>query len=410
MKSFLARFFLMLGNIVIGLAVLEPAGMLRELAGGLHVGIRDAGMLVTWGAVVLCIGSPLMAWLTTRMDRRLLLVGTLIVVAVAQGASALAPNYATVLALRLAMLAIAAIYTPQAAATVGLIVRDAERPSAIAFVFLGWSLAVAGGLPLVTFLTTHFGWRAGFVMLGAASAVIAALVFATLPHGLTGKPLSLASFVTIARNRRLVTILTVTMLQIAGQLTVFVYLAPLLRRLLGADSLTIEGFFALFGVAALIGNVIATAVVTSLGTEVTLALFLAATSLGLAVWTGGASAFTAAAVAIIFWGLGFAATNSMQQARLAETAPDLASASIALNTSLVYVGQAIGSGIGGALFARGAFTAMGFVGVAFMLAACGLLAATWQRERTLIVASPRRRSAPRPAAASAPRRCGIPRR
>ncbi|MGN6571214.1 MAG: MFS transporter, partial [Pseudolabrys sp.] len=360
-------------------------GMLNELADGLQVSIRDAGLLVTWGAVVLCIGSPLMAWLTTRMDRRLLLVGTLIVVAVAQGASALAPGYGAVLALRLVMLAIAAIYTPQAAATVALIVPEPRRPSAIAFVFLGWSLAVAGGLPLITFLATHFGWRAGFVMLGAASAIIAALVFVTLPAGLTGKPLSLASFVTIARNKRLMTILAVTMLQISGQIVVFVYLAPLLRRLIGADNLTVEAFFALFGVAALIGNIVATAIVTALGTEVTLALFLASITLGLAIWTAGASVFAAAAAGIAVWGLGFAASNSMQQARLAETAPDLASASIALNTSLVYVGQAIGSGIGGALFARGAFTAMGYVGIAFLIAASGLVAVTWQRRRLVTV-------------------------
>lgn len=387
MKSFLARFFLMLGNIVIGLSVLGPAGMLGELADGLHVGIHDAGLLVTYGAVVLCIGSPLMAWLTTRMDRRLLLVATLIVVAVAQGASALASSYAVVLALRLAMLAIAAIYTPQAAATVGLIVPEAQRPSAIAFVFLGWSLAVAGGLPLITFLATHFGWRAGFVMLGAASAIIAVFIFVTLPRGLTGKPLSLSSFATIARNRRLVTILTVTMLQISGQITLFVYLAPLLHRLVGADALAVEGFFALFGVAALVGNIIATAIVTALGTEITLALFLGSTTLGLVAWTAGMGLFAAAAVAIFLWGLGFAATNSMQQARLAEIAPDLASASIALNTSVVYVGQAIGSGIGGLLFAQGAFTAMGYVGIAFMIAACGLVALTWQRRRVVIGAT-----------------------
>jgi predicted MFS family arabinose efflux permease len=387
MKSFLARFFLMLGNIVIGLSVLGPAGMLNELADGLHVGIRDAGLLVTWGAVVLCIGSPLMAWLTTRMDRRLLLVGTLLVVAVAQGASALAPGYGAVLALRLLMLAIAAIYTPQAAATVALIVPEARRPSAIAFVFLGWSLAVAGGLPLIAFLASHFGWRAGFIMLGAASGVIAALVFITLPAGLTGKPLSLTSFTTIARNKRLMTILAVTMLQIAGQVTIFVYLAPLLRRLIGADNLTVETFFALFGVAALVGNIVATAIVTALGTEVTLALFLASITLGLAIWTAGASMFMTAAAGVVIWGLGFAASNSMQQARLAETAPDLASASIALNTSLVYVGQAIGSAIGGVLFARAAFTAMGYVAIAFLVASGVLVAVTWQRSRLVTAAS-----------------------
>jgi predicted MFS family arabinose efflux permease len=115
-------------------------------------------------------------------------------------------------------------------------------------------------------------------------------------------------------------------------------------------------------------------------------LFLGSTTLGLVVWTAGMGLFAAAAVAIFLWGLGFAATNSMQQARLAEIAPDLASASIALNTSVVYVGQAIGSGIGGLLFAQGAFTAMGYVGIGFMIAACGLVAVTWQRRRVVIAA------------------------
>jgi len=387
MSAPLAAFALMFGNFVIGVAILAPAGMLGELAQGLAVTIRDAGMLVTFGAVVLCVGSPLVTWATSRVARRTLLSATVAVVALGHAASAFAPNYGTLLALRLVMVAVAAIYAPQAASTIALIVPAKARPSAIAFVFLGWSLAVAGGLPLIAFLASHFGWRAGFIMLGAASGVIAALVFITLPAGLTGKPLSLTSFTTIARNKRLMTILAVTMLQIAGQVTIFVYLAPLLRRLIGADNLTVETFFALFGVAALVGNIVATAIVTALGTEVTLALFLASITLGLAIWTAGASMFMTAAAGVVIWGLGFAASNSMQQARLAETAPDLASASIALNTSLVYVGQAIGSAIGGVLFARAAFTAMGYVAIAFLVASGVLVAVTWQRSRLVTAAS-----------------------
>ena len=156
---------------------------------------------------------------------------------------------------------------------------------------------------------------------------------------------------------------------------------------IGADNLTVEAFFALFGVAALVGNIVATAIVTALGTEVTLALFLASITLGLAIWTAGASLFMAAAAGVVIWGLGFAASNSMQQARLAETAPDLASASIALNTSLVYVGQAIGSAIGGVLFARDAFTEMGYVAIAFLVASGVLVAVTWQRSRLVTATS-----------------------
>ena len=42
------------------------------------------------------------------------------------------------------------------------------------------------------------------------------------------------------------------------------------------------------------------------------------------------------------WGLGFGAAGSMQQARLIAVGPALASASVALNTSSIYMGQALG--------------------------------------------------------------------
>jgi predicted MFS family arabinose efflux permease len=383
MKQFFPRLALMLGNIVTGLSILGPAGMLAELAAGLQVGIRDAGLLVTYGAVVVCVGSPIMAWLTTRIDRRLLLGVTLAIVAAGQAASALAPTYVFILMLRLVMLAFAALYTPQAAATVALIAPERERPSAIAFVFLGWSLAVAAGLPLVTLLASHFGWRATFGVLAAIAAVGALLQFLALPKGVQGHPLSLASFATIARSRRIVLILLITMLQTSGQFVVFIYLAPLLGRLAGAGPGAVGTFFALYGAMGLTGNTVASAAVSRLGTQRTLALFMGSTFLGLVLWSLGAGALPVMGAGIMCWGFGFAAINSMQQARLAAAAPELASVSIALNTSLLYVGQAVGSGIGGLLFAGGHLHAMGYVGVAFVASAWIPLALTWERKAKL---------------------------
>src|SRR5579862_4310090 len=92
-----ARIALMLGNFVIGLGVLAPTGMLDQLAKGLAVGVDDAGLLVTYGAVVLCFGSPLMAWATTRIDRRTLLGGTLLILALGNVFSSLVPSYAVLL-------------------------------------------------------------------------------------------------------------------------------------------------------------------------------------------------------------------------------------------------------------------------------------------------------------------------
>jgi DHA1 family inner membrane transport protein len=74
-------------------------------------------------------------------------------------------------------------------------------------------------------------------------------------------------------------------------------------------------------------------------------------------------------IGVAIWGVGFGAINSMQQVRLVGAAPALASASVSLNTSVLYVGQAIGSGIGGLLFAGGQFHATGFVAMGFVASA-----------------------------------------
>jgi MFS transporter, DHA1 family, inner membrane transport protein len=377
-QKYFSRIVLMLGNVVVGMTILGPAGMLAELATGLGVGIHDTGLLVTYGAVVLCIGSPIMAWVTTRIDRRVLLVATLAVLAIGQGLSALTPNYFAILLLRLIVLAFGAVYTPQAATTVALIVADRERPSAIAFVFLGWSIAIAGGLPLVTFIATNFGWQSVYGALALFAAIVAILLFVALPKGLKGASLSPQSFVAIARNARIVLILLVTLLQTSGQFTVFIYLAPLLKALTGAGAAIAGSFFAFYGVVGLIGNVVASGVVGALGTQKTLALFLGSMLVGLTLWSIGAGWLTAMGAGVFFWGFGFSAVNSMQQARLVAAAPDLASASVALNTSLLYAGQAIGSGIGGLLFAHEYFHVIGFVGVFFVASAFALLAAMWE--------------------------------
>src|SRR3954471_11900825 len=83
------RIALMLGNLVTGVSIVGIAAMLPELAHGLEVTIAQAGMLVTAGAVILCIGSPLVVWATSRVDRRVLLGGSLAIVALGHFASAL---------------------------------------------------------------------------------------------------------------------------------------------------------------------------------------------------------------------------------------------------------------------------------------------------------------------------------
>ncbi len=357
---------LMLGNFVTGLSVLAPAGMLAELSVDLGVSIREAGLMITFGAVVLCIGSPLTAWLTSRIERRALLAGTIAVLAATNLASAFAPGYASLLAIRLMMLAVGSLYTPQAAGAAALVVPPEKRGGTMSYVFVGWSLAIAVGLPLVSLLSSRYGWRATYAGIAAAGGVAFILLAWRLPRGLLGAPVDLKTWAGVGRNRLILALLLVTTLHTCGQFAVFTFLSPLLRGLTGAGADEVGLVFAIYGVCGLIGNMAASRIVDSFGAYRTALLFVSILLAGVLVWTFGAGNLTIMAVGVALWGLGFASTNSMQQVRLVGADPSLSGATVALNTSTLYIGQAIGSATGGFLFEAGLLRDVGYVATGFV--------------------------------------------
>lgn len=353
---------LMLGNVTTGISVLAPAGMLIELSKGLSVTVYQAGLLITLGAMVLGVGSPLTAWLTSRFERRRLLGVTLGVLTATNLASALAPDYTSLLVIRLVMLAVGVIFTPQAVALVGMMVPPEKRAGGIAYAFLGWSLATAFGLPLVTILASAFGWRAAYGGIAVIAFASTVLLLWRLPSGLRGTPVVFSTWTALLRDPLIATLLVGTMVQIAGQFVIFAYMAPLLVRLAAATPAQIGLVFGLYGLGGFFGNIIATRLVVPWGAYRTSLLSTSCLCLGALIFALGAGAFAVMAAGVAVWGLGFASTNSMQQARLVGAAPAHAGASVSLNTSALYAGQAIGSAIGGALFAREMLGTISYIG------------------------------------------------
>ena len=96
-------------------------------------------------------------------------------------------------------------------------------------------------------------------------------------------------------------------------------------------------------------------------------------------WAITAGNYLLMAISVAIWGSGFASTNSMQQVRLVAAAPPLAPASVSLNTSVLYIGQAIGSAVGAILYGRDLLYEAGYVATAFV--ALALLAVIATRPR-----------------------------
>ena len=373
---------LMFGNVVTGCSVLAPAGMLIELSSDLGVTVHTTGLLITFGAVMLCVGSPLTAWLTSSIDRRRLLAVTLAAFALGNAASALAPGYTTLMIIRLVMLAMGALYTPQAAGTAALIVSPEKRGGTIAYVFVGWSLAAAVGLPLITFMTSRYGWRAAYGSIGLIAALSLVLLVWRLPAGLLGSRVDLRTWTDVARNRAIVVLLAITTLLMSGQFAVFTYMGPLLAKLTHVGPDAVGLVFAIYGACGFIGIAVASRIVDSWGSYRTSVLCISLVLSGITGWALSAGVYSMMAGSVAVWGLGFASSNSMQQVRLVSAAPALASASVSLNTSVLYIGQAIGSAIGGLLYARELLHGIGYAGMAFVVLALATATSTRRLAKT----------------------------
>jgi DHA1 family inner membrane transport protein len=373
-----ALVFLFLGNIMIGSGVLAPAAMINSMTADLNVTPVAIGALIGWGAVILCIGAPAFGFFTNRVGRRTLLGASLALYAVGHAVSAFAPDYATLLITRLLMISGAAIFTPQAASAVALMVPEAKRASAVATVFMGWAVAGAAIIPFMSILAETLDWRVIYGVLAIGSGLAASGVVATLPAKLYPARMSLKSWGEVVTRPAILMLLAATSLQVMGQFTLFPYLAAELRRAAGADPAAVALTLALYGGAGLFGSILAARTVGATGAPRAHLICLITMAAGLAGWSIFSGGLVLAICSVFVWGLGFGAAVSMQQARLISVAPALASASVALNTSVLYLGQAAGTAIGGDLITRNLHGLMGVAGCIFMLLA---LASSWWANR-----------------------------
>jgi DHA1 family inner membrane transport protein len=74
---------------------------------------------------------------------------------------------------------------------------------------------------------------------------------------------------------------------------------------------------------------------------------------GLLIWSLSGASVLLAGCALVIWGSGGGPAIAAQQARLIAADPMAASATVALNTSLLYAGQALGTALGGWTLANG---------------------------------------------------------
>jgi predicted MFS family arabinose efflux permease len=373
---------LLFGNLAVGMGIMVVPATLTNISDNLGTSVPLTGQLITAGSVLMGVGAPLFAALVAKWDRRKLLTFTMAWYALFHALCAIAPSYTLLMILRVLAVVTPAVFTPQAAACVGLLAKPEERTKAITFIFLGWSISSVFGVPILASIgglgTGGEGWRWAFALVAVVAAGSALWIWRVLPSGIQIAALSRAAWVGVFKHRVLMMTVGVTLLLSFGQFILFSYFTAYYKQLLNADTKTISLFFFWFGFCGLIGSFTLSRYIDRIGADRAPIIAMSLMAVSLLLWPLGTSVITVLLISTP-WGLGCFSSNSAQQARLGAAAPLVAGASIALNTSAMYSGQAFGAGLGGWLIAGGYMSHLHWYGFAIML--CAIALSSWSRRQ-----------------------------
>jgi predicted MFS family arabinose efflux permease len=352
---------LALGTFAVGTDAYVVAGFLPAMAGSLRVSEAAAGQSATVFAIAYAVFSPVMATVTARMPRRALLVSALLVLALANAGSALAPNYPVLMATRVLAALGAAAFTPTAGAVAASLVAPARRGRALAVVVGGLTVATALGVPLGNLADRLLDWRAALGLVAALCGLCAAGVFAVMPVLPGGPRVPLRRRLDALRRPGVVAVLPLTVLGLAASYGLYAYAVPILHAL-GAEGPAEMWMLFLYGVGAVCGNLLAGAAVDRHGPVRVLAVGYVAlgVTLAAAAWASGAEVrrLPLAGLLMVAWGAATWFQTPAQQVRLISAAPQETAVVVGLNASALYLGIALGTALGGSLLPAGVPTAL----------------------------------------------------
>jgi len=381
-------FALALGNFAIGTEAFMIAGVLPELAENLRVSLSTAGQLVTVFSLAYAIGSPVVAMFTGRMERRKLLVGSLLLFALANFVCGLSNHYGMLLLGRVIAAIGAGLFVPAASTTAADLVAPAHRGRALAIVLGGQTVALCLGVPLGTWIAYALHWRTTFWMVGVLALIAAVLIRFRLPTVASTVPVTLRERFSSIKRPVIWTSLLSTVCWATGAFAVYTYIADVFGQL-GATPRIISFALLIWGVASLIGSTLGGVASDRFGSARTIAVALtvllaALTAFSLlisgqpsqpALWIGCA--------AMAVWGVSAWSFGPAQQHRLIGLSGKASGIVVPLNPSATYLGSALGAAIGGLFVAYGNVEGLGYFGGFCELSALLWFAASRTRERKL---------------------------
>ncbi|UVS96991.1 MFS transporter [Burkholderia glumae] len=362
---------LAVGGFGIGTGEFVIMGLLPDAARDLAITIPQAGHLISIYALGVVIGAPLLAVLGARWARRSFLVGLMLVFALGNLVSAVAPGFASMaLARFLTGFPHGTFFGVAALVAAGLVPRE-RRTQAVALVFLGLTVATLLGVPVVAAIGQWLGWRLAFAIVGAIGLLSALLVRRWVPFMPGDAGASPLRELGALRSRQVMFTLGIGAIGAGGVFSVFSYVKPTMTELAHLPVALVPVVLALFGLGMVTGNLAGSRFADrALEKTVRYVLIWAVVVMGAYTFSSHSAVFGPLTVLLVGTIVALAATL---QTRLMDVAGDAQTLAAALNHAAFNIANALGAWLGGLTIDAGlGWSSTGWVGSLLALAGIGV--------------------------------------
>lgn len=387
---------LALASFAMGTEAFVYAGHLEALAADVGRSLSAAGQLGSAFAITCAFTAPFIAGAVAHLPRRAVLVAGLGLIGTLNLLAAFAPSLGILIALRIACGLAAGLVGPIASLAAAELAPPEQRGKAMGIVLAGMTLAFVLGIPVGSVIGDIAGWRGTFAYAGVIALLAALVIRLMLPVMPGGERSSLASF-TAAFQPSIARTLTLTLVGFAATFTTIAYIGPVVTAISGLTGSGIGAMQALIGVGSIVGIVIGLRTADSQAAGRVLVQSFLASALALSLYSLLMPAQPVdAAAPVLSWARGpvimalslgmicgaaalFARTPIIQ-ARLVSASPVQARPVIlALNGSMVFLGQGLGAVLGGLAIATAGLPSIGYGAAAVALIGAGIAFAATTR-------------------------------
>lgn len=361
-------------NFVIGMGAFVVVGVLEPLGASLDITDAQAGTLMTVYAVAYALLSPILVALTGRVGRRRVLSLGILIFGVSMLLSAIAPTLAWLNASRVLAAAGAGMFTPVAAAVAAGLYPPEVRAKVLAAVFFGLTIAQVAGVPVGSLIAYTFGWRWTFACVVVLALPCLMLLWRQVPAGLVFEPVSLRDLGQVLGEPRLLLAIFFTGTFLGSIYVPYTFIAPLLSETMGYGRAGISTTLAIFGIGAVIGNILGGIMADRIGWRSTLTLLCLCQIVIMPIYSFLPFPPTMVLILFLAWSICGWSFMAGQQMRLIALSGPRAPVVLAVNAASIYVGAAIGSAVGSLIMTTFGVDALGIGGgIAASLALANLL-------------------------------------